>query len=142
MDRVQLSRLRQQIVQTERARGEAVERLLRVGPMIQGSFVNFVRRCGKPRCHCATGAPHVSKCLSRSKAGKTRTIHVPAASEVEVAHKAAQYRQWRRARATLMKLAAQTAALADALQQALTEPYPAGDRQDTSPRRTAGAARR
>jgi len=52
-------------------------------------------------------------------------VYVRAADEVDVAAKAERYRQFRQARAELMKLAGETARFADELQQKMTEPYPA-----------------
>lgn len=47
------------------------------------------------------------------------------------------YRRYRQARAELMKLAAETAALADQLMAELTEPYPVTD----SPQQANGSQR-
>jgi len=56
--------------------------------------------------------------------GRSEIAYVPAGDTVEVATKTERYRRFRQARAALMKLAAETAQAADALQAALTEPYP------------------
>lgn len=124
MDRDRASRARQQLRQAEEARAKHLEDLLRADVMIVGSFVTLGRRCGKPTCHCAQGDKHYGKFISRSEGGRTRLIYVPGGEEVDVATKADRYRSFRQARADLMKLANQTAELADTLQQALTEPYP------------------
>ena len=92
--------------------------------MVEGSFVTLGRKCGKPTCRCATGDKHFSKFLSRSEGGKSRPVYVRSVDEVDVASKAERYRQFRQARAELMKLADQTARFADELQQEMTEPYP------------------
>ena len=125
MRRRQASRVRQQLLETEEARRAHVEILVSSEVLIEGSFVTLGRKCGKPTCRCATGDKHFSKFLSRSEGGKTRLVYVPAGDEVEVARKAERYRRLRQARADLMKLSAKTAALTDALEQALTETYPA-----------------
>jgi hypothetical protein len=101
-----------------------MEDLLKADTMISGSYVTLARTCGKPTCRCNRGEKHEGKYLSRNVGGKTRLIYVPAGDEVEVATKAERYRRFRQARAALMKLAAETAKVADALQEALTEPYP------------------
>ena len=124
MSREKASRLRQQVLQTERARQRYVQTLVAAGAMIVGSFVTLGRKCGKSSCHCVDGERHFSKFLSRSEAGKSRPIYVRSADEIEVAAKAETYRQFREARAELMKLADQTARFADELQQEMTEPYP------------------
>ena len=124
VSREKASRFRQQLLQTERAREQQVETLLGAGTMVMGSFVTLGRKCGKPSCRCARGELHYSKFLSRSEKGRSRPVYVRSADEVDVAAKAESYRRFRQARAELMKLADQTAHLADELQQEMTEPYP------------------
>jgi hypothetical protein len=55
-------------------------------------------------------------------------VYVRPGDEVNVAVKAERYRQFRTARATLVKLGARSVELIDALQDAVTEPYPPPDR--------------
>lgn len=124
MDRLKASKARQQLRQTEGARAAHLERVLKANAMVEGSFVELGRKCGKPSCKCATGEKHYSKYLSRSVEGRTKLVYVPGRDEVELNRKAERYRRFRQARAELMKLAAHTAELADELQAALTEPYP------------------
>jgi hypothetical protein len=128
MFRKKASQLRHQIRRTEHARQRQVDRLLRAEEMVVGSFVTLGRKCGKPSCRCASGELHYSKFLSRSEEGRTRLIYVRSADEVDVAQKAEQYRRFRKARAELMKLATQTAELADQLHAELTVPYPPPNR--------------
>lgn len=137
MDRTTASRTRQQIRKIEDARAAHIETLLSAGEMIAGSFVVLLRKCGKPTCRCASGDGHEARCLSRSEGGKTRMAYVPARDEVEVSTKAERYREFRQARAELMRLSGQLAELADELQAALTEPYPRADAP--KPKRTARA---
>lgn len=136
MDRRRASRIRQQLRQTEEARRSHVEVILGSEPLVEGSFVTLGRKCGKPTCRCATGEKHYSRFLSRSVEGRTQLIYVRSSDEVEVGLKAERYRRLRQARAELMKLSARTAALTDGLEQALAEPYPAGDA--TRPSRKRG----
>ena len=126
--RANASLVRQRIRQTEEARRTHVDVLVGSRTLIEGSFVTVGRRCGKPNCRCSTGDKHLGKYVSRSEGGKTRMIYVPAGDEVDVSVKTERYRKLREARAELVKLAAQTSALADELQEALTEPYPPPDR--------------
>ena len=135
MFRKKASQLRHRIRQTEHARQHQVDRLLGAKQMVVGSFVTLGRKCGKPSCRCASGELHYSKFLSRSEEGRTRLVYVRSADEVEVAQQADQYRRYRKARAELMKLAAQTAELADELHAELTVPYP-------PPNRAPGVRRR
>jgi len=133
MDRPSASKARQQILQTEKARAGHVHEVLQAGAMIDGSFVTLGRKCGKAGCRCATGEKHFSKYVSRSVEGRTKLAYVPASDEVEVATKSGRYRRFREARAALMKLAQQTAALIDALQETLTESYPTPSAKSPQP---------
>jgi hypothetical protein len=46
--------------------------------MLWGSLVPVYRKCGKPTCHCATGAKHGPVWyLSRRESGRTRMWYVP-----------------------------------------------------------------
>lgn len=124
MDRRRASKARQQLRQAEEARAAYVDILLEAAAMVEGSFVELGRKCGKPTCRCASGEKHYSKYLSRGVKGRTKLVYIPGRDEVEVGKKAARYSAFRKARAQLMKLAARTAELADELQAALTEPHP------------------
>lgn len=124
MDRPKASKTRQRLREVEQARAAHIENLVKAGAMVEGSFVTLGRKCGKPGCRCETGEKHYSQYLSRSVNGRTELVYVRRLDEVDVSEKAERYRRFRNARAELMKLAAQTAELADDLQAALTEPYP------------------
>ena len=140
MNRTKASDARQRLRKTEKARAAWVERILGAGEMVAGSFVELGRKCGKPNCRCAHGEKHYGKFLSRSEGGKTRLVFVPQADEVEVSTKAERYRQLREARAELMKLASQAAEYADALAEALTEPYPPTERAEANKRSNKATA--
>jgi len=120
------SRLKQLIRQAEESRQDHVQAILREdGPLRSGSLVKLHRKCGKPTCHCATdGTGHPTTYLSYKQDGKTRMLYVPATAEPQVTQEAQRYRQLRRHRASLAKLARQSLKLVDQLQQALlsTEP--------------------
>jgi hypothetical protein len=135
MDRPKASEARRQLLQTERSRADHVEEILRASVMIEGSFVTRGRKCGKSGCRCTTGEKHYSKYVSRSVDGRTQLIYVSGVDEVDVATKTGRYRRFREARASLMKLAQQTAELVDDLQEALTEKYAARARHRPSARR-------
>ena len=92
--------------------------------MIRGSFVRQGRRCGKPGCRCARGELHEAAFLSVSEGGHIRNTHVPRADRPRVEEKAGRYRSFRKARAQLAALGREVLDEADALQRALTEPYP------------------
>lgn len=42
--------------------------------LLRGSLIRFRRKCGKPSCHCADGAPHETPALSYSVGGSTRIL--------------------------------------------------------------------
>lgn len=98
-----LSKLRQQLWRAYAALAHTLRRLQRSEPMVQGSFYLLRRKCGKPRCRCATGQLHASYVLTRSEEGKDRLFTVPKGQRAEVRRWAAEYRRYQRARAVLVK---------------------------------------
>ncbi len=45
------------------------------GPyLLRGSLITLRRKCGKPNCRCAKGAPHETPALSYSVGGTTRML--------------------------------------------------------------------
>lgn len=42
--------------------------------LVRGSLITLRRRCGKPNCRCADGAPHETPALSYSLDSRTRTV--------------------------------------------------------------------
>jgi hypothetical protein len=46
--------------------------------MLPGALTLTHLRCGKPTCHCATGAGHPAWHLTVRVDGRTRVIHIPA----------------------------------------------------------------
>jgi hypothetical protein len=42
--------------------------------LLRGTLTTFRRRCGKPSCHCAPGAPHESPALTYTKGERTKTL--------------------------------------------------------------------
>ena len=136
------SQLRQRLRRNEEARREHVSTMLECGDLIVGSFMDRGRKCGYAGCHCATGEKHYSKVLSRRRNGKNHHTHVPARDEMDVAEKWMRFRRFRRARTTLVKLAAQTSRLADELEAALAVPYPSVDRPPSRRHRDPDARKR
>ncbi len=115
--------LRQLIGRTERQRTRQLEVLLSTRQrLVRGSFVVLGKKCGKAGCACTRGALHATRYLSASEQGHTRMVYVSAAQAAAVKSAAERYQRFRRARAQVVKLSTQTVALADRLQQALTEP--------------------
>lgn len=52
--------------------------------MVRGVLFTLRRRCGKPTCHCATGAGHESPALAYPEGGRTKTMTLSAADVDEV----------------------------------------------------------
>jgi hypothetical protein len=73
---------------TERRRRELQERLreLSFTPLMRGSIVERVRRCGSPNCACATdpAARHRGKYLSVHLDGRTQVVHVRPVDEEQI----------------------------------------------------------
>ena len=119
------SRLRQQIRSIESDLGHCIHAIVdERGPLIRGTFVRQKRRCGKPACRCARGHPHEGAVLTASVEGRMHSVHVPRADRARVEKLAGRYRRFRQGRADLVALHRRLLQHVDALQQALTEPYP------------------
>lgn len=61
--------------------------------VLPGSLITLRRRCGKPTCHCAQGAPHESPALSYSVGGRTKMLTLSAEEVPAVAKAVARYRK-------------------------------------------------
>ena len=57
--------------------------------MLPGALTRSETRCGKPNCHCATGAGHPAWTLTFTVKGRRRTERVPAEWAEEVAQRVA-----------------------------------------------------
>jgi hypothetical protein len=115
--------LRQLLARTEQARQQQLRVLFGTRQrMVRGSFVVLGKKCGKAGCACTRGEPHPTRYLSASQDGRTRMVYVSAPQAATIKPAAERYQRFRRARAALVKLSTRTVALADRLQQALTEP--------------------
>src|SRR6266496_3504007 len=68
-----------------------------VAELLPGSLSQSRRRCGKPTCHCATGAGHPSWYLAFMVEGKQRVQHIPAAWAADVQRRVAAGREFKQA---------------------------------------------
>jgi len=69
-------------------RGRLVRSLGAMREMLPGSFIERVRKCGKPTCRCADGQNlHPQFVLSVFSGGTTKTYNVPAEMAEEVRRK-------------------------------------------------------
>ena len=89
------------------------------GEVLAASLSKTHKVCGKPNCKCARGDKHVVYQLSWTENGRRRSTHIRADELAGVRAAVEHYRQLRQCRAELLKLAAQGAALMDALVAAL-----------------------
>ena len=78
-----------------------------VADLLPGSLSQSRRRCGKPTCHCATGAGHPSWYLAFMVGGKQRVVHIPAAWAADVQRRVAAGREFKQAIAEVLAANAQ-----------------------------------
>src|SRR5256712_13857509 len=78
-----------------------------VAELLPGSLSQSRRRCGKPTCHCATGAGHPSWYLAFMVEGKQRVQHIPAAWAADVQRRVAAGREFKQAIAEVLAANAQ-----------------------------------
>src|SRR5438552_15540661 len=125
------SRIRQALRQTEEQRSQHVEALLAErGPLIRGTYRLQGGRCGRPGCRCSRGQLHEKAMLYRREDGVFRCSYVPLEARGRIENLNRNYRASSKARTALAKLGKRTLQLADALQEALIEPYPSAARLD------------
>ena len=78
-----------------------------VADLLPGSLSQSRRRCGKPTCHCATGAGHPSWYLGFMVAGKQRVQHIPTVWVADVQRRVATGRAFKEAMAEVLAANAQ-----------------------------------
>ena len=78
-----------------------------VADLLPGSLSQSRRRCGKPNCHCATGAGHPSWYLAFMVGGTQRVEHIPAAWAADVQRRVAAGREFKQAVAEVLAANAQ-----------------------------------
>ena len=61
--------------------------------VLPGSLITLRRKCGKPSCRCASGAPHESPALSYSVRGKTKMLTLSADEVPAVRRAVTRYRK-------------------------------------------------
>ena len=98
-----LSTLRKQLLELHGAGSEELAPFLSDRPMVKGTVYTLRRKCSKPSCHCATGQKHEMTALTASVGGKKRLWPVPEERLEELRDRTEVYRQFRRARARLIK---------------------------------------
>jgi hypothetical protein len=103
-----------------------IQKLLPLRQLLKGSVYELHTRCGKPSCHCASdqGPRHPSTVLSWSERGKTRLRTLPPGQRARSRQWTENYRHFRQARATLVKLQGRMLATLDQLEKTLRLPPP------------------
>lgn len=89
------------------------------GGLVRGQVYETKRRCGKPSCHCARGEPHPLVAFAARTAEGQRTRALSPAAQDRLGPLAARYRQFRKARAALVRLHKAVLERIDALEEAL-----------------------
>ena len=117
-ERDRLSRIRQSLVQLPQEIEELLPPLMERAPMVKGTVYEQRRKCGRSNCACATGEPHRSMMLSRSEAGRTKLMAIPAGSLKELEVLTERYQRFRRARARLGQIYKRMVVLIDQLEAA------------------------
>lgn len=98
-----LSELRKKLIEIYQGSLEELGPFLSDRPMIRGTVYPLRRKCAKSWCRCARGERHETVVLTANIGGKTRLWTLPEERRDEVRTQAEQYRQFRKARARLMK---------------------------------------
>ena len=103
-----------------------LDEMLPLRQLVKGSVYELKTRCGKPTCHCASeqGPLHSSTVLSWSEHGKTRLRTLPPGERARFRQLTENYRRFRQARATLVKLQRRLLATNDPLEKTLRLPPP------------------
>jgi transcription initiation factor TFIID subunit TAF12 len=120
------SRQRQFLGEIEDRHRQLVESLIEIRELLKGSVYELKTRCGKPSCHCAApdGARHTTPVLSWSDQGKTQLRSLPAKEVDRLRRLTESYRQFRQARAALVRLQQRLLTTIDRLEKALRLPPP------------------
>jgi hypothetical protein len=120
------SRQRQLLGELEEQHRLLVESLLAIRELLKGSVYELKTRCGKPSCHCAApdGARHTTLVLSWSHQSKTQLRSLAAKDLARIRRLTEDYRQFRQARAALVKLQGRILTTIDRLEKALRRPPP------------------
>jgi len=97
------SALRQRLRALHGPSSEELAPFLSDRPMVKGTVYTLRRKCSKPSCRCATGQKHESTVLTARINGKMRLWQGPEDRFEELKDGTEIYRQFRKARARLIK---------------------------------------
>jgi len=117
---MELSRLRQRLRELAQAAPNAIGSFLGSEPIVKGTVYTLRRRCSKPTCRCAKGDKHETVVMTASIGGKTRLWTLSEGQIAELRRNTERYRQFRQARAQLVKEQQEMLRLIDAIEKART----------------------
>jgi hypothetical protein len=120
MQIIDVSRLRQKLRELAHAAPGEIGPFLSTEPLVRGTVYTLRRRCSKPTCRCARGELHETVVMTASIGGKTRLWTLSDSQIPELRRRTERYRQFRRARAQLVKQQADALRLIDAIEKART----------------------
>jgi len=91
---------RGEVVAKPKTKDEAqkvLEHIRSIGPFLQASLTHTRKRCGNPKCRCASEGPiHPSTLLTWKEKNKTHTLYVPQALVHEVMQWVKEYKKLKR----------------------------------------------
>ena len=103
MQKQDFSTFRQQLLALHGPDREELGPFLSDRPMVKGSVYRLRRKCSKPSCRCATGQRHETMVLTARIDGKMRLWQIAQDQLEEMRQRTEIYRQFRRARARLIR---------------------------------------
>jgi hypothetical protein len=78
----------------KKKRIEILKQIRKIGPFLEGSLCATTKRCGNPKCRCATEGPiHETMLLTWKEEGTTQTLYIPKDLRGEVQQLVGQYDQ-------------------------------------------------
>lgn len=114
----ELSRVRQVIDRLRRERGWWEDRVMRVGPFVEGSLVEQYRTCGKAGCRCKRGEKHGPyHYLSQKVDGRTRMRYVAKKEVRQLKVLLRRHRELRQARQRIRELTGEIEELFDVVER-------------------------
>lgn len=101
--RLDISQLRQKLLELNHPADDELAPFLSGRPIVKGTLYTLRRKCFKPSCRCTRGQRHETVVLTASIGGKTRLWTIPEDRIEEIRQSAGRYRKFRQARACFVK---------------------------------------
>lgn len=122
------SRSRKRLRDLQEQERQLLDAIVSCRSLIKGSVYDLKTRCGKPSCVCAEGRRHSAMVVSWSEGGRTRMVTIQAGDLHRLIRLTGEYRNFRQARAQLVKLQKELLKEVDKLEAALREEPPQASR--------------